>query len=597
MALIGLITQRSLVQIQPPLSVTTAVIPMRLRRARPLCTAVIVLALGVATFVHPAAAVTQDQLGRPAATRVPGHLFTSVASFTGEGELAVVSQGKLWVLDGANGSVAEVPVLGGQVPSSPSFSSDGRWISFITTRQTATGMTRGVWVARSDGLGAHLLATFSGPSTLVIGWDPGHDVLAYVTATSHDIYAPPSEVWLWAPGTSAHVVARAPEVTGGPWSPDGTSLAVMSDTDIPRTVLHWDATITTYRLSGGAGRVWLKLSVTAAAPTGNISSVPEAGGLRDVAYVVPMGWWPRWGIGYAVIQGNPGSPFDSSVRNNGLLLETIGGPGAHSHVLGNVLVDGADGPIAASAGGQLAITVNSFAEPIWQHQQAERCSPVTFRCVPLPEPAGTVSMDALWSPDGAKLSFVVGQPSTASGFDQAQVEGWYNALALEVYDAGTGTVHRLAQGTGAVVPLWSANSKDLLFVRDDGIWIWRGLMGADLSPLVGTEVRQVRLDYQVTLLLVDGPYNQERASGLLQIETPFHLEADGQTWTVAPSDKSTYAPVCHLVHLTVVSAEMDDERLRLRFSDGSALTVERDPRYESWSLTGSGVPEVLVTPP
>jgi hypothetical protein len=114
---------------------------------------------------------------------------------------------------------------------------------------------------------------------------------------------------------------------------------------------------------------------------------------------------------------------------------------------------------------------------------------------------------------------------------------------------------------------------------------------ADLSPLVGTEVRQLRLDYQVTLLLVDGPNDQERASGLLQIETPFRLETDGQTWTVVPSDKSTHAPVCHLVHLTVVLAEMDDDgRLRLRFSDGSALTVERDPRYESWNLTGSGVP-------
>jgi hypothetical protein len=143
-----------------------------------------------------------------------------------------------------------------------------------------------------------------------------------------------------------------------------------------------------------------------------------------------MGWWPRWGIGYAVIQGNPGSPFDSSVRNNGLLLDTVAGPGAQSHALGNVLVDGADGPVAASSGGQLAITVNSFAEPVWQHQQAERCSPVTFSCIPLPEPAATVSMDALWSPDGSKLSLGRGdipsfpftgfvRPASADSWDEA----------------------------------------------------------------------------------------------------------------------------------------------------------------------------------
>lgn len=121
---------------------------------------------------------------------------------------------------------------------------------------------------------------------------------------------------------------------------------------------------------------------------------------------------------------------------------------------------------------------------------------------------------------------------------------------------------------------------------------------SDLSSLVGTEVRQIRLDYQVTLLLVDGPANNERASGLLQIETPFRQESDGGAWTVAPSDKTTHAPVCRLLHLTVVSARMDgDQTLRLGFSDGSTVTVERDRQYESWNLTGTGVPEVLVTPP
>jgi hypothetical protein len=120
----------------------------------------------------------------------------------------------------------------------------------------------------------------------------------------------------------------------------------------------------------------------------------------------------------------------------------------------------------------------------------------------------------------------------------------------------------------------------------------------DMSPLVGTEVRQIRLDYQVTLLLVDGPHNNERASGLLQIESPFRLETDEGEWVIAPGDKTTHAPVSQLLHLAVVSAHMDaDQTLRLGFSDGSLVTVERDARYESWNLTGTGVPQVLVTPP
>ena len=119
----------------------------------------------------------------------------------------------------------------------------------------------------------------------------------------------------------------------------------------------------------------------------------------------------------------------------------------------------------------------------------------------------------------------------------------------------------------------------------------------DLSSLVGTDVRQLRLDYQVTLVLVDGPANEERASGLLQIETPFRLEDGATTWNVMPSDKATHAPACRVLHLQVVSAEMDDDdTLRLEFNDGSTVTIERDACYDSWNLTGDGVPSVLVTP-
>jgi Family of unknown function (DUF6188) len=120
----------------------------------------------------------------------------------------------------------------------------------------------------------------------------------------------------------------------------------------------------------------------------------------------------------------------------------------------------------------------------------------------------------------------------------------------------------------------------------------------DLSPLVGSKVRQIRLDYQVTLFLVDGAEDDERVSGLLQIESPFRMETESGTWTITPSDKSSHAPACQLLHLKVVSAYMDEHQtLRLGFSDGITVTVERDRRYESWNLTGSGIPQVLITPP
>lgn len=119
----------------------------------------------------------------------------------------------------------------------------------------------------------------------------------------------------------------------------------------------------------------------------------------------------------------------------------------------------------------------------------------------------------------------------------------------------------------------------------------------DLTALVGAEVRQIRFDYQVTLVLVDGPDRRERVAAELQLEAPFRITSSKGTWTVEPEAKESYAPAVQLLHLHVSGAEMtEDETLLLSFDDGSALTVERHPSFETWNLTGVGIPQVLVTP-
>src|ERR1700678_786106 len=59
-------------------------------------------------------------------------------AFAGDGELAFVSRGQL-------------PVPRGFTPSSPAFSSDGKWVAYTTTKVTNTSDTTDVWIARADG--------------------------------------------------------------------------------------------------------------------------------------------------------------------------------------------------------------------------------------------------------------------------------------------------------------------------------------------------------------------------------------------------------------------------------------------------------------
>jgi hypothetical protein len=405
-------------------------------------------------------------------------------AFASEGELAFVSRSALWVLDGQNGTLYAIPVPTGFTPESPALSPDGQWVAYIATGKQMTTDHGVTWtastivVARSDGQDAQRLTTVNEPERAIIGWNSRTDSLAYVApegSLSRNPYSPPAKVELWTP-EGTRLVTTDPEVEGGAWSPDGTRLAVMSDTDIPLTRHTWSTSITVFPAIGGTGTTWLRY-VDTYHPNGDVTSTPSVGG-QDAAYLLPIGWWPKWGIGFTVVEGNPGSPFDGSIYQGGALpLAAIATPRGVPRLLGTSMINGATGLVAASTTGALAFTNDATARPLWQNEHVARCLGPTQSCVAVAQPKSTVSMDPLWAPDGSELAFVVGQQLTTGSFAQSLVAKWYNSLSLEIYRPATGSTTSLSLGTGAVVPLWSSNGRDLLFVRNDGIWIWRGLKG------------------------------------------------------------------------------------------------------------------------
>ena len=78
------------------------------------------------------------------------------------------------------------------------------------------------------------------------------------------------------------------------------------------------------------------------------------------------------------------------------------------------------------------------------------------------------------------------------------------------------------------------------------------------DPLVGCEARRVGLDYQVRLLLVDGPYRDERVNAELVIEAPFRYKAEDGRWhDIQPGDVTTLGPVVTMFGRTVQEATFD----------------------------------------
>lgn len=161
------------------------------------------------------------------------------AAFAGRGELAVVSRGSLWVLDGATGTLRRVPTPG-MTPLDPAFSWDGRWLAFLGSSASPSAQAYTVWLASGDGSGAHQIVAGGG----LIGWSPVSDVLAVTTGNT---------IQLVRPSGSARTLVRAPGIGSAVWSPDGSSMAVAVTSSSA-------SALASYPVAGGRPTAWLRLT-------------------------------------------------------------------------------------------------------------------------------------------------------------------------------------------------------------------------------------------------------------------------------------------------------------------------------------------------
>jgi hypothetical protein len=369
--------------------------------------------------------------------------LVNASAFAGHGELAFISRGTLWVLDGEAGTLRRVSAPG-ITPLSPEFSPDGRWLAFLGTSDNPPVQTRTVWLARGDGSGARRIVTSSG----LIGWSPVSDVLAVEAGNAIRLIRPPGP---------ARTLSRLAGLWGAVWSPDGRDLAVATR--------DWRSatTLASYPVAGGKPTVWLRLN----ARSGLLNGMNEV-------IISPAGWWPRWGIGFWVF-GN------GMVHNNDQTpLDAIPAPGKPVRLLGYTLSDGYAPQAAAAPSGWLAIVNNpdlrDVGRIIWEDKRVEVCHPGLGSCVAVPSPRSAVTLDPAWSPDSSELAYVRAPYRVSAGYPQAVTVAWYAAHQLWLYHPATGSRREL-DAAGASVPVWSADGKSLLYVAQDGIWLLPQLHG------------------------------------------------------------------------------------------------------------------------
>jgi dipeptidyl aminopeptidase/acylaminoacyl peptidase len=136
------------------------------------------------------------------------------AAFTGHGELAFVSRGTLWVLDGATRALRRVATPGMR-PADPVFSADGRWLAFTGVSATPAAQARTVWLAVGDGSGAHQVVASGG----LIGWSPAADLLAVTTGNMVRLIMPTGPARALVPPRALSRWPGHPAAAPWPWPP------------------------------------------------------------------------------------------------------------------------------------------------------------------------------------------------------------------------------------------------------------------------------------------------------------------------------------------------------------------------------------------
>jgi hypothetical protein len=389
----------------------------------------------------------------------PSGSLINTSAFAGHGQLAFVSQGALWVLDGSTRSAYQVPTPG-LVPVNPTFSPDGKWLAFIASKETTqvevgvkytTIVFSELWMARADGTQARPVPGIA--VRTAFGWNPHADLFAVSTGTATTVpYGTATAVDLVSPDGTSRQLVGGTHVTSAVWSSAGSALAVSTQSGIDGTN-PWSlsATLTTYPTNGAPPTVW---------------------GRRKQEYMVLSGWWPKWGIGFTTV-GSAGVPGGSATQD-GSPFYTLARPKGSPMALGQTLQIESTGAPSTSATGWLAFVStgrNIAGRVVWQGKRVVVCSPISRHCTPAPRAPGKVTVDPVWSPTGTVLSYAQAPESENSGFPEGTVENWYNAHALYLYDPTTGSSRAAPDTPGATVPIWSTNGKSLLYVNNNGLWL------------------------------------------------------------------------------------------------------------------------------
>ncbi len=366
----------------------------------------------------------------------------NVNAFKGQGRMAFVWEGLLYVLDGDKGDLTRLSDIG--QARWPKWSPDGQWLVYIRYNdlQEKGG---GLFVAKPDGSqsyqvdGLPLLVNTNG-----ITWLPSSDTFVvspggYVLPEEQDLY---KNLYVVRPGETSRKI----DAPTGSLSPDG------------KTIAHCKTLPSYNEQYPGMRDDSLYIAPIEGGEPVQLHIAKEAG-------IHFAGWWPdSKGLLFRVARQH-----SASIMADGTGLYSLPLTGGKPQLLLTSLSH----PewLSWSPGGDKLLAVKGTGREIWKNKSLVVCDMETGEIVDLPQRAGTVSLDPGWSPDGKHIVYVEAAHNNDI-YNDGEAASWEQTRILWIAGADGENAGRIIEaGAGIKRPLWSRDGSHIIYLKDNSIWL------------------------------------------------------------------------------------------------------------------------------
>ena len=385
--------------------------------------------------------------------------WLNIDAWRGQGQLAFFREGRVYVLNGADGTLTMLNDTG--PVNKLQWSPDGEWLAYLSDEEQ-------LLIAKANGSTTHeIIGLPASANFLDFAWSPNGDMLAITTGADGE------GIYLVGPGAILRqIISVDTFVSSFAWSPDGKTIAYVD-------TLPYDKEDPVNRDDA-------------------LYIIPKEGGeplrlhIEEESGIIIAGWHPD---GKELLFWlNPGHGLSSCM--DGLELYSLPLSGGEPNSLTTTLLD--HQWRSWSPDGQKLLIVAGYGREYWFNKYLVLIDTQTGTCTELPRRPGTLTFYPGWSPNGKHISYLEAVELEGYPEDTSEIVAWEQTWSLWIADPNGANARQLEEaGTGLKRALWSRDGSHIVYLKDNAIWLIN-IYGGSPAKIVDLMPGELNFTYSPT---------------------------------------------------------------------------------------------------